>query len=498
MQKRKIGAFWITLCMVLACLLTPLCTNSVSAAAAPKLSRTSMAVYVGSKKTLTVKNTKAKVTWKSSKTKVATVSSKGVVKGVAPGTAKITATVSGKKLTCTVKIVDRNGNALDIKAEGTDGGDFVLGESKLGVSFKMDAATTNVKAQILDVSDQVLYTKTFPTCKKNAKQAFTWDGGNLDEETTCRIRITAGKNITYSEYFTVMTKASTGFAGGNGSKSNPYLVENLEQLKKIAECSNRSFKQTQDINGNYETFEAICGVDIGFTGSYDGGGHTISNLMIKDGIFAAVKEGAVVENLKFSDCTVTEGSGNCKGMNAFNKKCTAIGVVTPWNHGKIQNCSFKSCSISLSDNYNEWRYAGAVCGYQFATGEIRSCTVDTGNVAGIESYTMVGSIVGENNGKIIAATASSNTIAVTATNKGNKDQYAGGIAGKNTTSGVITNCKVSDGNVTVPTDGWYNYIAGGITGVNEGQILKCTAVTTVEGKENGTITGNKEGGVITN
>ena len=157
MQKRKIGAFWITLCMVLACLLTPLCTNSVSAAAAPKLSRTSMAVYVGSKKTLTVKNTKAKVTWKSSKTKVATVSSKGVVKGVAPGTAKITATVSGKKLTCTVKIVDRNGNALDIKAEGTDGGDFVLGESKLGVSFKMDAATTNVKAQILDVSDQVLY-----------------------------------------------------------------------------------------------------------------------------------------------------------------------------------------------------------------------------------------------------------------------------------------------------------------------------------------------------
>ena len=493
------GAFWITLCMVLACLLTPLCTSSVSAAAAPKLSRTSMAVYVGSKKTLTVKNTKAKVTWKSSKTKVATVSSKGVVKGVAPGTAKITATVSGKKLTCTVKVVDRNGNAMDIQVGGTDGGDFVLGESKLGVSFKMDAATTNVKAQVLDVSDQVLYTKTFPTCKKNAKQSFIWNGGNLDEETTCRIRITAGKNITYSEYFTVMTKASTGFAGGNGSKSNPYLVEDLEMLKKIAEYSNRCFKQTQDINGNYETFEAICGVDIGFTGSYDGGGHTISNLMIKDGIFAAVKEGAVVENLRFSECTVTEGSGNCKGMDEFNNKSASIGVVTPWNHGKIQNCTFKSCSVSTSDNYKEWRFAGTVCGYQFATGEIRSCTVDTGNIAGVESYAMIGSVVGESSGKIIAVTASTNTIIITAPNDRNTEQYAGGIAGKNTTTGVITNCKVSAGSVTTPTTGWNeSRFSGGITGVNDGQILKCTAVTTTEGKQTGTITGNKEGGVVTN
>jgi len=56
--------------------------------------------------TVTVKTTlTGEVAWKSSSRKVATVSKTGVVKGVKPGKAKITATAGGKKKTYTVTVV---------------------------------------------------------------------------------------------------------------------------------------------------------------------------------------------------------------------------------------------------------------------------------------------------------------------------------------------------------------------------------------------------------
>lgn len=76
------------------------------------LSASKATLAVGAKKTLKAtvtpkKNTSNKVVWSTSKKKVATVTSKGVVKGVAEGTATITAKAadgSGKKATCKVTV----------------------------------------------------------------------------------------------------------------------------------------------------------------------------------------------------------------------------------------------------------------------------------------------------------------------------------------------------------------------------------------------------------
>ena len=89
--------------------------ETVEAATKLKLNYTKKTIYVGDTFTLKVTGTKSKIKWSSSNKKVATVNSKGKVKGIGKGTAKITATVGGKKYTCkvTVKSIDSKSIKLD-------------------------------------------------------------------------------------------------------------------------------------------------------------------------------------------------------------------------------------------------------------------------------------------------------------------------------------------------------------------------------------------------
>lgn len=77
---------------------------TTSEAAAIKLNKKKKTMYVGSSYTLKVKRTKKKVKWKSNKKSVATVTKKGVVRARSAGSAKITAKVAGKKLTCKITV----------------------------------------------------------------------------------------------------------------------------------------------------------------------------------------------------------------------------------------------------------------------------------------------------------------------------------------------------------------------------------------------------------
>lgn len=70
----------------------------------PKLSATSATLSLGKTKQLSVKGNTGSVKWTSSKSSVASVSSSGKVTAKKPGTATITATVDGLKLTCKVTV----------------------------------------------------------------------------------------------------------------------------------------------------------------------------------------------------------------------------------------------------------------------------------------------------------------------------------------------------------------------------------------------------------
>lgn len=70
----------------------------------PSLNNKKLIITAGQKKTLKVYNHSGNIKWASSKNSVATVSNKGVVKAKKAGSAKITAKVDGKTLTCTVTV----------------------------------------------------------------------------------------------------------------------------------------------------------------------------------------------------------------------------------------------------------------------------------------------------------------------------------------------------------------------------------------------------------
>lgn len=89
----------------------------------PKLSKTSVSMYVGGKYNLKVTGTKQRVTWSSNNKSVATVSSKGVVVAKKAGTARVTAKVGGKNYVCNVsvktqKILSASTTNLTIKESG--------------------------------------------------------------------------------------------------------------------------------------------------------------------------------------------------------------------------------------------------------------------------------------------------------------------------------------------------------------------------------------------
>lgn len=139
-MKKLIKAVALAVCLTMA---VPVVAPSVGietveAATKVKLNCTKKSIYEGDSFKLKVTGTSKKVKWSSSNKKVATVSDKGNVKGIGEGTAKITATVSGKKYACKVT-VKSNWNDINKAALG-----IILYKSKLKDpdSFKIYNATT--------------------------------------------------------------------------------------------------------------------------------------------------------------------------------------------------------------------------------------------------------------------------------------------------------------------------------------------------------------------
>ncbi len=103
---KKLNVLLLIMALLVCTVAVP---NDVQAKSSKKMSISckKVSLKVGQKKKLKIKNVKKgkKVKWSSSNKRIATIGSKsGVVTAKKKGTAKITAKVSGKKFTCTVKV----------------------------------------------------------------------------------------------------------------------------------------------------------------------------------------------------------------------------------------------------------------------------------------------------------------------------------------------------------------------------------------------------------
>ena len=212
-----------------------------------------------------------------------------------------------------------------------------------------------------------------------------------------------------------------------------YTVYNANGLMNIAELVNGG---KTDINITLDTNIDLTGKDwtpIGtsfrnsYTGTFDGGGHTIKGLTVTTndqfvGLFGYLNRAGTVKNVVMEGVQIT--SNQIYGGS--------IGGVVGYSWGTIENCS-------VSGSVSGTVYVGGVVGVQIG-----------GSITGCSS---------------------------SATVKGTVD--VGGVAGQTNSSATLTACYAT-GNVTIEINPAKNIAGGGLVGMNAGSsLLACYATGNV-------------------
>ena len=260
--------------------------------------------------------------------------------------------------------------------------------------------------------------KTFVYKMKNATD---WQAGG---EYTYTVSLAAAKDLGYT-------------IESNGS----YTVYNADGLMNVAELVNGG---KTDINITLDKSIDLTGKDwtpIGtgtrnlYSGTFDGGGHTITGLTFTTndeyvGLFGCLDRTGTVKNVVMEGVQITNDS-----------ESSDVGGVVGFSLGTIENCSV------------------------------------SGSVSGT---VIVGGVVGAQWGGSITGCSSSATV------KGTVD--VGGVAGQTNSSATLTACYAT-GNVIIEIDPIRNISGGGLVGFNEGNgLLACYATGNVT--STGSSTGN--------
>jgi len=330
---------------------------------------------------------------------------------------------------------------------------------------------------------------TFITCKFTNGKVFVYKMKNdahwqAGKEYTYTVSLTAAEDPGYTD-------------DGQGN----YTVTTADGLKAVADIANNSnlginITLDKDINLTGTTWTPI-GIDDKnqYTGTFDGGGHTISGLTVKGsdenaGLFGYIGSNGMVKNVVLKHVQIASDY-----QNAY------VGGVAGNNDGAIENCSV-SGSVSGNSNsggtYNSVGYnsVGGIVGYQWS-GSITRCS----SSATVNGTGCVGGVVGQTNSgaTLTACYATGN---VTAENNNTKGTFfAGGVVGSN--GGILTACYAT-GKVTGGTGSIY---VGGVTGTNDlGTLTACYHatgdVTGASGSTGGVVGRNYkdsmfDGGIIT-
>ena len=230
------------------------------------------------------------------------------------------------------------------------------------------------------------------------------------------------------------------YAGGTGSKEDPYLIENGEQLAYLAEQVNNGekytgkyFKIIKSINlggakwtpigkkeTDYET-DVNWDTDSFFNGEIDGQGNIIANISVYEqtdavGLIGVLGESGVIKNLKIS-------SGKIEG-NA------RVGSFIGIKKGTIKNCINGAKVIAYVDkNEKKGFYAGGIVGFNQA-----------GDIEGLDT---IGGIVGGNYGSIESAYNSGKINSVDSMNT-----IMGGIVGINESENDVVKYSYNKGIIT--------------------------------------------------
>jgi len=254
------------------------------------------------------------------------------------------------------------------------------------------------------------------------------------------------------------TKEDVQFAGGSGTAEDPWQIATAEQLDRVRDDLKAHYILTEDIDlSGYENwipigaFQSLSDApedaevphpDYAFTGTFDGAGHTISNLKVS--------------------CEAPMGAG-------------LFGCASGTESGAASIGHFTLKDVNVSGFY----LVGGVVGLQFM-----SCSVTDIHLVGENHLTGmqgIGGIVGTGFDLI-----SDCSVTADITVSGDDGACAGLIAG-GTTMSSIKNCEVTGGNITA--DGNATWGFGALCGAPWGapEITDCKVsgtVITVSGENN--------------
>ncbi|AMC94045.1 hypothetical protein AOC36_08605 [Erysipelothrix larvae] len=118
------------------------------------------------------------------------------------------------------------------------------------------------------------------------------------------------------------TGDSNGFAGGNGTAENPYIIQTAKQLDEIRYGLDKHYKLDNDIDltvfleNTPKGWVPIGTEDDPFTGTLDGNNHQVTGLWINAGFelgFFGWIKGGTIKNLG----VVTDEEKNIIGVNTI-------------------------------------------------------------------------------------------------------------------------------------------------------------------------------------
>ena len=268
--------------------------------------------------------------------------------------------------------------------------------------------------------------------------------GTEERNLSAAITPEAGKfyNITLDK-----NKGYTDDGQGN------YTVTTADGLMNVAELVNGG---KTDINITLDTDLDLTGKEwtpIGnyekqYTGTFNGGGHTITGLTVTGsdqyaGLFGRIGSGGTVKNVKLEGVKI----------ESDNDMSSVGGVAGDSYDGNIENCSV---SGSVSGNNGT---AGGVVGNQ-QKGSITGCSSSATVNAGIAAGGVAG---GTNIGASLTGCYATGDVTLVSNDIGTC--YAGGVVGNNGSSSTLKAC-YAWGSVTGSKSSGTVYV-GGVTGSND-------------------------------
>ena len=243
------------------------------------------------------------------------------------------------------------------------------------------------------------------------------------------------------------------------SNTNTYTVYNANGLMNVAELVNGG---KTDINITLDKNIDLTGkgwTPIGtsfrnsYTGTFDGGGHTITGLTVTTndqfaGLFGCLGDAGTVKNVVMEGVQIT--SNQISGGS--------IGGVVGYSWGTIENCS-------VSGSVSGTVYVGGVVGAQIG-GSITGCS----SSATVKGMVDVGGVAGQTNaGATMAACYATGNVAIEIDPI--KDIAGGGLVGINAGSSLLA-CYAT-GNVTSTGSGTGKVHIGGLVGGNYTTVTAC-------------------------